>query len=90
MPNGTSVLATAQTRIDQHDLLVTPPTRTTSLPTPRRRHGVLLHAWHSLLGSWAKRRLDQEWSNPDYPRWETVPERVARTEPYLYIRSLSG
>jgi len=40
--------------------------------------------------SWTKRRMDSWWGNPDYPRWETVPERVARTEPYLYIRSLSG
>jgi hypothetical protein len=91
MPIVTAVRATAQPNIDQRDLVVIPPTPTILLRLLRRRHIAFLHLLQTLLISWIRHRvMERQWINPTYQRQETIPERVARTEPYLYIRSLSG
>jgi hypothetical protein len=90
MPNATNVPATVPPRTPQHNLFVTPTARTTLLQTPRR-FAVFLHPLQTLRAAWTRPRCrEHRCITPDYPRQETVPERVARTEPYLYIRSLSG
>jgi hypothetical protein len=90
MPNVTNVLATAPTITAQHDFLATPPT-TTLLHTPRRRHITLLHGLQTLMAACTWRRaMESRWIHPGYPRQESLVEHVARIDPYLYIRSLSG
>jgi hypothetical protein len=76
---------------DLHDLLALPPPQTTLLRIPRRRHFALLHVLQSLRSSRTERHLMERQSiNPDYPRQETVVERVACIEPNLFTCFLSG
>jgi hypothetical protein len=91
MPTVTDGLATVPPMTDQHDLVATPPTQTTLLRIPRRRHFTLLHLLQTLMAACIWRRpLESRWIHPDCPRQESPTEHLARTAPYLYIRSLSG
>jgi hypothetical protein len=91
MPTVTDELATTRTVSDQHDLLATPPTRTTLLRIPRRRATGLLRILHTLMGVCTRSHFQERPPiNPDYPRQETVVDRVVRIDLYLYLRSLSG
>lgn len=90
MPNVTAVQATARTASAPYNVL-SPPPMTTPLRIPRRRFATLLRVLETLLVSWTKRRpMESRWMPPDKSRWETPPERAARTDPYLYIFSISG
>ena len=91
MPTVTNEQVTALPICDQRDLLSTLPTPTTSLRIPRRRHFSFLHILQAVKVAWTQRHYRQgPHINPDYPRQETVPDRAARIDLYLYARSLSG
>ena len=91
MPTETAEGRTVHTTTAPRELLATPPTLTTLLRIPRRRFTAFLPLLQALRVAWAQRHhMAGRGIASDYPRRETVPERVARTEPYLYIRSLSG
>jgi hypothetical protein len=91
MPNVTDVLATAQAIIDHHDRLLATAPRPMPLAPPRRWPMPLLHRLRTLIGSWTTCRfMAKPRINPDYPRQEMVTDCVARIDPYVYIRSLSG
>jgi hypothetical protein len=90
MQTGTERQATAHTNTTPRELPAMPPTTTISLRIPRRRSTALLHVLQTLRVSYITRRQpDMHGMRPDSRRHETVAERVARTAPYLYIRSLS-
>jgi hypothetical protein len=80
---------TTHTTTDQHDLLTTLPT-TPPLRIPRRRGTGLLHLLHTVMHACTRGHRQRPRINPDYPRQETVVDRVVRIDPYLYIHSLSG
>jgi hypothetical protein len=91
MPTVTAEQATIHTRTDQHDLLATPPPRTIPLRIPRRPSMTLVRILQTLKRAWTiypRRAVSR--LHPDYPRQETVYDRAARIDLYLYIRSLSG
>ena len=90
MLNVTDVRVTAQTTSDQHDCLSIPPTITTPLRIPRRSHIPFLRLLRTLRVFYPRHRpVESRWITPDCQHWETPTDRLARTEPYLYIYSLS-
>jgi hypothetical protein len=81
---------TAQAITDQRDPLAMPIT-TIPLRIPRRRATRPLHILYTLMDTCTRGRLTQPPRlRPDYPRQETVVDRVVRLDLYLYTRSLSG
>ena len=92
MPTVTAEQVTAHASTDQRELLMTPPTTTTLLRIPRRKVDFsFLHMLQAVKVAWIARHCKTGPSiNPGYPRQETIPDRAARIDLYLYARSLSG
>ena len=89
MPNVIDDPATVREIYHQRDALSTYPT-TTPLPTPRRRRTFLLNFLRTFVAACTGRHpLESRWVRPDL-RMETPVDALARKQPYLYIRSLSG
>jgi hypothetical protein len=91
MPNVTDAQVTVHMTPDQRDCLSTPPVMT-PLRIPRRRRisFLLLRLLWTLKVFYTRHRpVENRWINPDYQHWETPTDHMARTEPYLYIHSLS-
>jgi hypothetical protein len=83
--------ATATTMSAEYSPLATPPMTPMPLRIPRQRFLALLHLLQTLRVPCIKhRQQDRREMRPDSPCHETLADRVARTAPYLYIRSLSG
>jgi hypothetical protein len=73
------------------DPLATPPTTTTLRRISRRRFPAVRHVLQTLrVPVMHHRQWDGRGSTPEAPRHETLADRFARTEPYLYIHSLSS
>jgi hypothetical protein len=89
MLNVTDVQVIAQTTSDQRDCLSTPPAMT-PLRIPRRRHIPFLRLLQTLMVFYTRHRpVESRWINPDFQHWETPTDRLARTEPYVYIHSIA-
>jgi hypothetical protein len=87
MSNIIDVQVTAQTTSEQRDCL---SLAMTPLRIPRRRYMSFLRVLLALRGLYTRRRpVESRWMNPAGQRWETPTDCLARTEPYLYIHSLS-
>lgn len=73
----------------QHDLIAT--SRTTVLPTARRRPAALLHFLRHLVTSWTRGwAFESRWIKPGLPCYEAPIDLLAQRSTYLYICSMSG
>jgi hypothetical protein len=81
----------APTITNQREVLATPLTTAMPLRIPRRSSFALLHLLQTLRVPFIKHRQQaMQGMCPDSLRHECLADRVARTAPYLYIRSLPG
>ena len=91
MPPVPNVLTTAQAIIDQHALRLTTAPRPSPLAPPWRRQGMLQRVLAPLRALCPRRHERAHRGMPlDAQRQETLHERAARIDPYLYIVATSG
>ena len=91
MPPVPNVLTTAQAIIDQHALRLTTAPRPSPLIPPRHRPGMLMRVLAPLRALCPRRHARARRGMPlDTRRQETLHERAARIDPYLYIVATSG
>jgi hypothetical protein len=89
MLNVTDVQVTAPATSDQRDCLSTPLVMT-PLRIPRRKHMPFHYVLQALKVFYTRHRpVEDQLLHHDYQPWETPTDRLARTEPYVYIHSIS-